>query len=86
LRSPAERRKKGLRLLTETEPGSRWIVTGVYEQDRNLLEFFDKEGIRPGVQVAMEGRNYDGTFSLSVDKRQILLGTSAADKIWVSKA
>jgi hypothetical protein len=50
------------------------------------LEFFDKEGIRPGVRVAMEGRNYDGTFSLSVDKRQIRLGTSAADKIWVSKA
>jgi len=86
LRSPAERRKKGLRLLTETEPGSGWIVTSVYERDRNLLEFFDKEGIRPGVRVAMEGRNYDGTFSLSVDKRQIRLGTSAADKIWVSKS
>lgn len=86
LRSPAERRKKGLRLLTETEPGSRWIVSSVYERDRNLLEFFDKEGIRPGVRVAMEGRNYDGTFSLSVDKRQIRLGTSAADKIWASKA
>jgi hypothetical protein len=60
-------------------------VTSVYERDRNLLEFFDKEGIRPGVRVAMKGRNYDGTFSLSVDKRQIRLGTSAADKIWVSK-
>jgi DtxR family Mn-dependent transcriptional regulator len=86
LRSPTERRKKGLRLLTEAEPGSRWIVTSVYERDRNLLEFFDKEGIRPGVRLAMESRNYDGTFSLSVNKRQIRLGTSAADKIWVSKA
>ena len=72
--------------LTETEPGSRWIVTSVYERDRNLLEFFDKEGIRPGVRVAMAGRNCDGTLSLSVDKCQIRLGTSVADKIWVSKA
>jgi hypothetical protein len=78
---PGRTPQKGLRLLTETEPGSRWIVTSVYERDRNLLEFFDKEGIRPGVRVAMEGRNYDGTFSPSVDKRQIRLGTSAADKI-----
>jgi len=86
LRSPAERRKRGLRLLTEAEPGSRWIVASVYERDRNLLEFFDKEGIRPGVRLAMKARNYDGTFSLSVGKRQIRLGTSAAGKIWVSKA
>jgi DtxR family transcriptional regulator, Mn-dependent transcriptional regulator len=86
LRSPADRRKKGLRLLTEVEPGSKCTVASVYERDRKLLEFFDKEGIRPGVRVAMEDRNYDGTFSLSVDKRQIRLGTSAAERIWVSKA
>lgn len=84
-RSAAERRKKGLRLLTEAEPGSRWIITSVYERDRNLLEFFDKEGIRPGIHVALEARNYDGTLSLSVGKRQIRLGTLAADKVWVSK-
>lgn len=86
LRSPIDRRKKGLRLLTEVKPGSKWTVASVYERDRNLLEFFDKEGIRPGVQVGMEARNYDGTFSISVDKRQIRLGSTAADKIWLSKA
>jgi DtxR family transcriptional regulator, Mn-dependent transcriptional regulator len=85
LRSPAERRKKGLRLLTEAEPGSKWIVASVYERDRQLLEFFDQEGIRPGTQIVVEARNYDGTVSLSVDKRKIRLGVPAAEKVWVAK-
>jgi len=86
LRSPAERRKRGLRLLTEAEPSSQWTVASVYERDRNLLEFFDKEGIRPWVRVELEARNYDGTISLSMGKRQIRLGMAAAEKVWVSKA
>jgi DtxR family Mn-dependent transcriptional regulator len=86
LRSPAERRKKGLRLLTEVEAGSKWIIASVYERDRRLLELFDQEGIRPGAHVALEARNYDGTVSLTVDKRKIRLGISAAERIWVGKS
>jgi DtxR family transcriptional regulator, Mn-dependent transcriptional regulator len=86
LRSPANRRKKGLRVLTEGEPGSKWIVASVYERDRKLLEFFDKEGIRPGVHIGVEARNYDGTISLSVDKRKIRLGIPAAERICVTKS
>jgi DtxR family transcriptional regulator, iron-dependent repressor len=86
LRSPAERRKKGLHLLSEVEPGSKCAIVSVYERDRKLLEFLEKEGLRPGVRIAVEARNYDGTVSLSVAKRQIRLGTSAAEKIWVSKS
>lgn len=85
LRSPAERRKRGLRLLTEAEAGARYVVASVYERDRRLLEFFDREGIRPGVSLSMEARNYDGTVSLNVGKRAIRLGAAAAEKIWVSK-
>jgi DtxR family transcriptional regulator, Mn-dependent transcriptional regulator len=84
LRSPAERRKRGLRLLSEGEPGSKYTVASVYERDRKLLEFFDQEGIRPGVRVAVEARNYDGTVSLLVNKRQIRLGTPAAEKVWIA--
>jgi len=85
LRSPAERHKRGLQLLSEAEPGSRYSVASVYERDRKLLEFFDKEGIRPGVRLAVEARNYDGTVSLQVDKRQIRLGKPAAERVWVAK-
>lgn len=86
LRSPTERRKRGLCLLIEAEAGLKYRVASVYERDRQLLEFFEKEGIRPDARICVEARNYDGTVSLSVDKRQIRLGTSAAEKIWVSKS
>ena len=85
MRSPAERRKRGLRLLSEAEIGSGYRVSSVYERDRKLLEFFDGEGIRPGVHLVVDARNYDGTVSLVVGKAQIRLGASAAEKLWVTK-
>lgn len=85
LRSPAERRKRGMCLLTEAETGNEYRVASVYERDRKLLEFFDEEGIRPGVRIGVESRNYDGTVSLTVDKHKIRLGMPAAEKVWVSK-
>ena len=85
MRSPAERRKQGLRLLTEAEAGSSYKIASIYERDRKLLEFFEQEGIRPGVRLHVEARNYDGTVSLSVAKRHIRLGASAADKLWVTR-
>ena len=86
LRSVAERRKKGLCLLTEAVVGAKYRIASVYERDRKLLEFFDKEGIRPGVHIGVEARNYDGTISVSVERRQIRLGASAAERAWVAKA
>ena len=73
-------------LLSEAEPDCRYAIASVYERDRKLLEFLDKEGLRPGTRIAVQGRNYDGTVSVSVDRRQIRLGTAAAERIWVSKA
>ena len=86
LRSPAERRKRGMCLLTEADPGSKYTVASVYERDRKLLEFLDSEGIRPGVRIGVEARNYDGTVSLLVGERPIRLGAAAAERIWISKA
>jgi len=86
LRSPAERRKRGMCLLTEATSGKEYKVASVYERDRKLLEFFDQEGIRPGVRIGVDARNYDGTVSLSIDKRHIIrLGIPAAERIWVTK-
>ena len=86
LRSPAERRKKGHVLLSDAQPELRYRVVSVYERDRKLLEFFESEGIRPGTQLLVESRNYDGTVSLAVEKAHIRLGSSAAEKVWVTKA
>lgn len=84
MRSPTQRRKMGLRLLTEAEAGRSYTVASVYERDRKLLEFFEQEGIRPGVRLSIRSRNYDGTFSISTGKRHIRLGASAAEKLWVT--
>ena len=86
LRSPAERRKKGLCLLSEAGAGSQYRVASVYERDRKLLDFFEHEGIRPGAHLTVQSRNYDGTVSLVVEKKTIRLGISAAEKVWVAKS
>jgi DtxR family Mn-dependent transcriptional regulator len=85
LRSPAERRKKGQSLLSDATEGCRYRIASLYERDRKLLDFFEGEGIRPGAQLAVQSRNYDGTVSLAVDKKTIRLGASAAERIWVEK-
>jgi DtxR family Mn-dependent transcriptional regulator len=84
LRSSAERRKKGLRLFSEADPGT-YRIFSVYERDRKLLNFFADEGIRPGARLTVQARNYDGTISLTVEKKTIRLGVPAAEKIWVEK-
>jgi DtxR family Mn-dependent transcriptional regulator len=86
LRSAQQRRKKGLHLLSESEAGTEYQIASVYERDRKLLEFLDQEGLRPGVQIRVDARNYDGTISMHLNKRLIRLGTPAAEKIWVAKA
>ena len=85
LRSDSQRRKHGLQLLSEAQPGQRYRVSSVYERDRKLLEFFEHEGIRPGTSLVVEAQNYDGTVTLTIGKGHARLGLPAAKKIWVSK-
>ncbi|HLJ86245.1 MAG TPA: metal-dependent transcriptional regulator [Candidatus Angelobacter sp.] len=85
MRSDGERRKHGLCLLSETQDGKKYRVTSVYERDRKLLEFFDQEGIRPGVTLTVQSRNYDGTISLQVANSQVRMGLPAANRVWVTK-
>ena len=85
LRSPAERRKRGMCLLTEATIGVEYRVRSVFERDRKLLEFFDGEGIQPGTRITVKARNYDGTITVAAGKREVRLGAPATEKIWVSK-
>jgi DtxR family transcriptional regulator, Mn-dependent transcriptional regulator len=81
---PRAKRKRGLLLLSEAQPGHRYTVQSLYERDRKLLEFLEQKGIRPGAHLGVEARNYDGTLSLAIERRQVELGAPAADKIWVA--
>src|SRR5262245_2638967 len=86
MRSDAERRKHGLRLLSEAEEGKKYQVRSVYERDRKLLEFFDREGILPGSMIQVQSGNYDGTMTVLLGKNQLRLGLPAASKVWVARA
>src|SRR6201987_5169853 len=83
LESPTSRRHRGLLLLSDAEPGKNYSVSGIYERDRQLLEFLETRAIRPGAKLRVAGRNYDQTLNLSTAAGNIALGGAAADKVWV---
>ena len=84
LESPASRRRRGLTLLSQAEAGGKYRVSGIYERDRHLLEFLEQRGIRPGAELGIVESNYDKTLSIRTSAGMIVLGPSAADRIWVS--
>ena len=80
------RRRRGLLLLAHAEPGKNYLVSGIYERDRRLLEFLEDRGIRPGARVHVTGRNYDQTLTLVTGAGKVALGVSAAERIWIRTA
>jgi DtxR family Mn-dependent transcriptional regulator len=84
LESPDSRRRRGLVLLAHAEAGKNYVVSGIYERDRHLLEFLEGRGVRPGARVHVAGRNYDQTLTLATDAGTVALGRSAADRVWVT--
>jgi DtxR family transcriptional regulator, Mn-dependent transcriptional regulator len=84
LESPASRRRRGLLRLAEAEPGQSYVVSGIYERDRRLLEFLEARGIRPKARLAVVDRNYDQTLTLDTEAGTIALGGTAAEKVWVN--
>ncbi len=84
LESPASRRRRGLVLLSDAEPGETYTVSGIYERDRKLLEFLESRDIRPGGKITVIERNYDKTLSIRTANGPAVLGRSAAERIWLS--
>ena len=71
-------------MLSEAETGRNYAVSGIYERDRHLLEFLEERGIRPGAKLSVVERNYDKTLSIRAAASKIVLGRSAAERVWVS--
>src|SRR5215468_4095612 len=65
LESPVSRRRRGLLLLSQAEAGHNYLVSGIYERDRKLLEFLEERGIRPNADLDLLERNYDKTLTLA---------------------
>jgi DtxR family Mn-dependent transcriptional regulator len=79
--SPAARRQRGLKPLEEARTGEHLEVVSLFERDRNLLEYLDGAGIRPGVrlEVLISAQGLD----LRAGRRRIRLEPAVGSKIWV---
>lgn len=84
LDSPKERRKRGWLPLSELAAGVPANVQSAYERDRELLEYLNSLGIKPGALLRMITRNVDDTFTLEIAGRTVPLGEGAASKVWVA--
>jgi len=83
---PRDRRERGWTPLDEVAAG-QWVrVESVFERDRQLLEYLDRLGMRPGVRLQMKARNYDDTFTLNIGHKAVQLGRAAATRMWVTPA
>ena len=82
--SGAARRRRGLRLLSEAEPGKSYRVNSVYERDGTLLRFLDERGIRPRATLRVLQHNYDQTLTVMAGKHKVSVGGPAAEKVWVA--
>jgi DtxR family Mn-dependent transcriptional regulator len=72
------------RRLSDLRAGTKTVVERVYEEDEQLLKFFDDEGIRPGAVVEVsEVAPYRGTMTFRFDGREVVLGLEAARMVWV---
>ena len=75
-----------MRRLSDLEAGDRAVVQRVYEEDEQLLRFFDGEGIRPGAHLLLrEVAPYRGTVTIDLGERDLVLGLEAARRIWVEE-
>ncbi len=73
--------------LADVDEGATVDIDRVYEEDEQLLRFFDDEGIRPGAPVTLETvAPYRGTLTVRVNGRTVVMGTQVARRIWVGES
>jgi DtxR family Mn-dependent transcriptional regulator len=71
--------------LADLDEGATATIDRVFEEDMELLKFFDQEGIRPGKQVRIDSvAPYRGTLTINVGDRAIVIGLTVAQRIWAT--
>jgi DtxR family Mn-dependent transcriptional regulator len=75
------------RRVSDLEEGETGEVERVFEEDEELLRFFEEKGILPGARVSvLEVARYLGTVKLQVGSEsasEIVVGSDAARLIWL---
>jgi DtxR family Mn-dependent transcriptional regulator len=82
--SPRARRHRGLKPLEEVSRREQVEVASVFERDRAFLEFLDRKGIRPGVQLAV--LEVEEEIAVATGQETVRLERAAAAKVWVRAA
>jgi DtxR family Mn-dependent transcriptional regulator len=73
------------RRVSDLPDGTSATIGRVYEEEEELLRFFDREGIRPSHAIeVVESAAYRGTVTVRLDGRELVLGMEAARRIWVA--
>jgi DtxR family Mn-dependent transcriptional regulator len=74
------------RRLADMATGDSTRIERVFEEDEELLPFFDQEGLRPGATVMMrEHAPLRDTVMIELDGREVILGMQTARRIWVEE-
>jgi DtxR family Mn-dependent transcriptional regulator len=82
---PGAPRKLSMTTLADVAEGVEVVIDRVFEEDEQLLQFFDQEGIHPGERVVLESvAPYRGTVTARLDGRVVVIGTQVAARIWVT--
>ena len=75
-----------IKALIQTGEGETTVVERVPEEDRRLLEFFERSGIKPGAEfMVKELAPFKGTITLLVGEEEVVLGTEVAEKVMVRR-
>lgn len=83
---PDAPRKLSMVTLADIAQGETVVIDRVFEEDEQLLQFFDEEGIRPGEDVSLEAvAPYRGTVTARLNGRAVVMGTQVAERIWVKR-
>lgn len=72
--------------LSEATAGTEVQIDRVFEEDEQLLQFFDTEGLHPGTIVKIElVEPYRGTLTVRIGSRSVVLGSQVAERLWTCR-
>lgn len=81
LDSPQDRRRRGLKPLSEAQDQERLEVARVFDRDRGLLEYLDRMGIRPGAPIEVIAGG--SPLEIAAEGCPIRVPREIGAKIWV---
>ena len=81
--TPQDRRRRGLIPLSEGQENKMLAVVSVFERDRQLLEYLERKGLRPGTVVSVLRPNDDKVMTLDIRGQRVQLRRSIGSKVWV---